>query len=272
MFKIGDFSKLSRVSVKTLRYYDERGLLKPVTIDRFTGYRYYSADQLPRLNRILSLKDLGLSLEQIALLLDQELPTAQLRGMLRLKQVELTQQVEEGRARLARVEARLRQIEQEGRMPVYEVILKQVPPLRVAAIRETIPTYSEQGPLWNELYAYLGQQHLQVNGPCLAIYHDHEYCERDVDAEICQPVDAPVTDGRIKIYDLPEVETMASVVHHGSFDTLNQAYDALTIWIQANGYRINGADREIYLHTGNGPIRQDDAAYVTEIQFPVEKA
>lgn len=156
-------------------------------------------------------------------------------------------------------------------MPAYEVILKQVPPLRVAAIRDVIPIYSEQGPLWAELYAYLGQQHLHMNGPCLAIYHDPEYRERDVDAEVCQPVDAPVIDGRIKIYDLPDVETMASVVHHGSFDTLNQAYDALTTWIQANGYRINGADREIYLHTGNGPVRQDDPTYVTEIQFPVEK-
>src|SRR5512143_322161 len=116
MFKIGDFSKLSQVSVKALRYYDELGLLKPVEVDRFTGYRYYSADQLPRLHRILALKDLGLSLEQIAQLLDDDLPAAQLRGMLRLKQVELRAQMQEEQARLARVAARLNQIEQEGKM------------------------------------------------------------------------------------------------------------------------------------------------------------
>jgi DNA-binding transcriptional MerR regulator len=89
MFKIGDLSKLSRVSVKTLRYYDEIGLLKPAQVDRFTGYRYYSFDQLPRLNRILALKDLGFSLEQIAQVLNEGLPPAQLRGMLRLRQMEL---------------------------------------------------------------------------------------------------------------------------------------------------------------------------------------
>jgi len=89
MFKIGEFSKLSQVTVKTLRYYDEIGLLKPAKVDRFTSYRYYSADQLPRLNRILALKDLGLSLAQVAQLLDGDLPPAQIRGMLRLKQAEL---------------------------------------------------------------------------------------------------------------------------------------------------------------------------------------
>ena len=113
MFKIGEFSKLSHVTVKTLRYYDKIGLLKPAEVDRFTSYRYYSASQLPRLNRILALKDLGLSLDQIARLLDHDLPPDQIRGMLRLKQVELQEQLEEEQARLARVEQRLSQIEQE---------------------------------------------------------------------------------------------------------------------------------------------------------------
>jgi DNA-binding transcriptional MerR regulator len=93
MFKIGDLSKLTQVSLKALRYYDELGLLKPAEVDPFTGYRYYSFDQLPRLNRIRALKDLGSSLEQIALLLQQELPSEQLHGMLRIKQIELHERV-----------------------------------------------------------------------------------------------------------------------------------------------------------------------------------
>src|SRR5512136_2701540 len=119
MLKIGDLSKLSRVSVKTLRYYDETGLLKPTQVDRFTGYRYYSFDQLPRLNRILALKDLGFALEQIAQLLSEDLPAAQLRGMLRLRQAELSQHVQDELDQLTRVEARLRQIEQEDTMSTY---------------------------------------------------------------------------------------------------------------------------------------------------------
>ena len=89
MIRIGLFSKLSQVPVKTLRYYDNIGLLEPAEIDRFTSYRYYSITQLPRLNRILALKDLGLSLDQIARLLAEEVPVEQLRGMLRLKEVEI---------------------------------------------------------------------------------------------------------------------------------------------------------------------------------------
>ncbi len=274
MFKIGDFSKLSQVTVKALRYYDELGLLKPVSVDRFTGYRYYSADQLPQLNRILALKDLGLSLEQIAQLFASrdKLTVEQMRGMLRLKQAEAQARVRDEQERLARVEARLRQIEEEGKMPTYEVVIKKVPPLRVASLRGTIPTFPEQGELWNELEAHLAQQRIQPTGPCLTLYHDAEYKERDIDAEVCEPVDASARGGsaRVKIYDLPAIEMMACVVHHGSFNTLTQAYNALMQWIQQNGYRICGPDREIYIKTGV-PARQDDPSYVAEIQVPVEK-
>lgn len=273
MFKIGDFSKLSQVSVKTLRYYDELGLLKPVEVDRFTGYRYYSADQLPRLNRILALKDLGLSLDQIATLLHDNLPAEQMRGMLRLKQVEARERMEEEQARLARVEARLRQIEQEGKMPTYEMVIKSVPAIRVASVRGLIPTYSQQGQLWGELEPYLAQNGVRPCGPCFAIYHDTEYKERDVDAEVCEPIDASVNlhgNDRIKVYDLPAVNTMLSVVHKGPFNTIGQAIQARIKWMQENGYRFCGPDREIYIKFGE-PLRQDDPSYVTENQIPVEK-
>jgi DNA-binding transcriptional MerR regulator len=113
MFKIGEFSRFSQVTVKTLRYYDEIGLLKPAEVDPFTGYRYYSANQFPRIHCILALKDLGLTLEQIGDLLEGDLTPDQIRGILRVRQSEIKQQVAEEQARLARVEQRLRQIEQE---------------------------------------------------------------------------------------------------------------------------------------------------------------
>jgi DNA-binding transcriptional MerR regulator len=118
MFRIGEFSKLSHVPAKTLRYYDQIGLLAPAEVDRFTGYRYYSASQLPRLHRILAMKDLGLSLSQIGQLLEEDLSTDQIRGMLLLKRTEIQQQVEAEQARLARVEWRLKQIEEEISMKV----------------------------------------------------------------------------------------------------------------------------------------------------------
>jgi DNA-binding transcriptional MerR regulator len=125
MFKIGDFSRLSRVPVKTLRYYDEIGLLKPTDVDRFTRYRYYSVEQLFRLNRILVLKELGFSLEQIGQLLTDDLTPEQLRGMLRLRRAEIEQQVQAAQLQMAQIDLRLRQIEQEGKMPDYEIVIKR---------------------------------------------------------------------------------------------------------------------------------------------------
>lgn len=271
MFKIGEFSKLSQVPVKTLRYYDEIGLLKPAEVDRFTSYRYYSADQLPRLNRILALKDLGLSLAQVAQLLDGDLPPQQIRGMLRLKQVEAHQRVEEQQARLARVEWRLKQIEQEGVMSTQEVVLKGVPAMMVASVRDIIPTYSDIGQLYGEVFAYLGRHRVSPAGPPLALYHEDEYRERDVDAEAAVPVAGSLPSGdRVTVHELPPVEEMACIVHQGSYDTVGEGYTQLMAWIEAQGYRISGPNREVYV---KGPgADHEPSDYVTEIQFPVEKA
>ena len=143
MFKIGDFSKLSCVSVKVLHYYDELGLLKPTHVDHFTGYRYYSADQLPRLNRILALKDLGFSLEQTMRLLEGTLVPAQMREILRMKQAELHQRVQDDQGRLVRVEARLKLIEQEHTMPEYDVVLKRIEAKTVVSARKVAPAFGE---------------------------------------------------------------------------------------------------------------------------------
>lgn len=144
MLKIGDFSKLSLVSVKALRYYDERGLLKPAHVDTSTSYRFYSASQLTRLNRILAMKDMGLDLSQIAFMLDQEPTPDQIRGMLRLKQVELHQQLTEGQAQLTRIEAWLHAFEQEAIMPAYGVVLKKVAPCGSSRHAGSHPKWSSQ--------------------------------------------------------------------------------------------------------------------------------
>jgi DNA-binding transcriptional MerR regulator len=136
VLKIGEFSQLGRVSVRMLRHYDATGLLKPAEVDHLSGYRFYAVEQLPRLNRILALKDLGLSLEQVGRLLAvEEPPASELRGMLAMRRADLEEELREGQERLARVEARLRQIEREDEPSPYEVILKEVAPLTVASAR-----------------------------------------------------------------------------------------------------------------------------------------
>src|SRR5512143_3982376 len=137
MIKIGEFARLGQVSVVTLRHYDELGLLNPASVDPFTGYRYYTVEQLPQLNRILALKDLGFSLEQIQSALIDGLTPEQLRGMLKLKRAEVEQRLASEQERLMRIEARLRQIELEDTMPNYDVVLKTVPAMLVASRRVT---------------------------------------------------------------------------------------------------------------------------------------
>lgn len=272
MLKIGDFSRLSQVSIETLRHYDAIGLLKPAEVDKFTGYRYYAFHQLGRLNRILALKDLGFALEQIALALEGELSAEQLRGMLKLKRAEIEQRIDVEQGRLARVEARLRQIELETKMPNHEVVIKKVESLNVAAIRAIVPTYKDQAPLWGELYGTLGPYHTQFAGPCITLYYDESYKERDVDLEVAQPMRGTVPlAGRVTARELPGA-TVASVIHHGPFLTINEAYNALTRWVEANGYQMVGPVREVNLQPPAQAGIQDDANTVTEIQFPVEKA
>ena len=271
MIRIGDFSKLSRVSVKTLRYYDETGLLKPVHVDPFTGYRLYEYSQLSTLHRILALKDLGFSLEEIGRLLDDGLSIEQMRGMLKLRETEARQRVREEAECLERIEARLRQIEQEDCMSKYEVVIKSVDEIRVASVRDVVPTPPEQGRLWQELGEYLTKRHVQPTDACFTLYHDDEYRERDWDVEVCEPIGSELRPTqRVKVQTLPAVKTLACTIHNGPFVTLGEAYNAVGKWISDNNYRIVGPCREVYLHV-NENTGQQDSDTVTEIQFPVEK-
>jgi effector-binding domain-containing protein len=269
MLKIGDFSALSQVSIKTLRYYDERGLLSPAHIDSATGYRYYSAAQISQLHRILAFKDLGFSLDQIAKCLEEQVTAEQMRGMLLLREAEQQAKVEEERDRLSRLRSRIRLIELETRMP-QEVLLKEVPAQWVASLRETIANYPSVGALYPRVAAALGAG-MEQKMMAFAIWHNPEYRESDVDAEagffLQKPV--PATD-EIRVQELPSA-TSASIIHSGSYQRLPEAYDALLRWVASNGYQVAGPIRELYLHVSM-PVRQDDDSYVTEIQVPVSKA
>lgn len=286
MLKIGDFSQLGQVSVRTLHHYDERGLLKPARIDDWTGYRFYSVEQLPRLNRILALKDLGFSLDQIGRLVEDDVPAEQLRGMLALKQAEIERQLTEGRTRLLRVEARLRQIEQEGEPSPYEVVLKKTAPQTIASTRTTVPTLEDMPTLrcdlYDELYESLERRRVEPGAPEFALYHAVEYLERDIDMEAAVAVaGAPEgpEDGahdRLAFRELPAVREMASVVHEGSAWEIPQAIIALFGWIGANGYATAGPYRELHLYGRENDLFRADSSNVDslllEIQVPVRAA
>ncbi len=133
--------------------------------------------------------------------------------------------------------------------------------------------------MWMELGQFLASQHARSLDPCLTLYHDEGYKERDWDLEVCQPFEGEVKEsGRIKVRTLPAVQTMACTLHHGPFNTIGEAYEAVVKWIDANGYRIYGPAREVVLQApaanpGAGRViaDQSDPEGITEVQVPVEK-
>ncbi|MBA3869038.1 MAG: MerR family transcriptional regulator [Anaerolineae bacterium] len=271
MIKIGDFARLGQVSVVTLRHYDDIGLLKPVSVDSFTGYRYYSVAQLAALNRILALKDLGFSLEQIEQVLNG-LTIDQLRGMLKMKQAEVEQQLAQEQERLARIAARLKQIELEDHMPDYDVVLKNIPAILIASRTVTIPTNDQVpaylSPAYKEVYSHIKAQGGKDTGPCFAVWHQPAAVLANEVAEAAVPIDRLLSGtDLVKVYELPSAQVV-SAVHHGDFENFTQLHAVLLSWIEANGYRVLGTYREIYINHDKSNL--SDSA--TEIQYPVEKA
>lgn len=267
MFRIGDFSKLARVSVKALRFYDEVGLLKPTYVDRDTGYRYYSATLLPRLNRILAFKELGLSLGEIVHLLEGDLPVDRVRESLHNRRAELARRIERERAQLAEVDAWLAQIEQAGRVPEYEVTVKHVAPRLVASVRDTLSSYADADDLFDELSSDFKQRGAPLERG--AIWHACVGQRRSIDCEAILFLREPAAGaGRAQVYELPGA-AVACVIHQGSDETCERAYVAARSWIESRGYAIAGPSREVYWQ---GDVAQDGDSGVTEIQYPIIKA
>lgn len=270
MFKIGDYARLNKVTVKTLRHYDSVGLLQPEKTDSFTGYRYYSASQMSRLNRILSLKDIGFSLDEVALILNKNMNLEQIQTLLELKHSEIIDRVRNEQERLSRIESYIKICKQEAYSMNYDVVLKEIQTVRVATLRDTIPSYSEQGHLWKELAAHIQKYSAKIVPPCMVIYYDPGCKEESVDAEVVEPIEGDLPDTeRIKVKLLDSVKEMACVVHKGSYQTLYMAYNAISKWIEENKYEIIGPQRELYMK--GEWMTSDQNEYVTEIQFPVQK-
>ncbi|MGI5353227.1 MerR family transcriptional regulator [Streptomyces sp. CA-250714] len=276
MFTIGDFATHGRVSVRMLRHYDAVGLLRPARTDPYTGYRYYAAAQLSRLNRIIALKDLGFTLEQVREILDERISAAELRGMLRLRQAELRAALEADAARLAQVGARLRLIEREGHMGSEDVVIKRLPKVRVAELSGVADQAGPESigpvikPLYGELFPRLERAGVEPAGFGLAYYEQGPGGEDSVlvhaAVQVAPDVDAAGAED-FQVVDLPEVETAATLVHHGSMDDVMPALQTLAAWIEANGYRSAGYPRELLLSCEGGPDN-----WVTELQEPVVRA
>jgi DNA-binding transcriptional MerR regulator/effector-binding domain-containing protein len=279
MFRIGEFSRITRVTIDTLRHYDALGLLKPAKVDPFTGYRYYSTRQLVSLNHILALKDVGFSLEEIARILQEKPTIDELRGMLKAQLIRAEQELQAAQERQERILARLQYLNLEDDMPEYEVTLKPVEALTVAAIREVVPSLEQMPQRCSEMFdaieAWIRASNLPV-GPSMSIYYNEGFVREDIDTECsfilpalsAANIPAPVSP--INVRQLESVPLMASTIATNDFykkaGGLLPAYNALAQWIEDNGYLIVGYPRELFY----GTVVHGDLT--AEIQFPVERA
>lgn len=284
MFKIGEFSRLGQVSTRMLRHYDQLGLLKPSQTDKFTSYRYYTIDQLARLNRIIALKELGFSLEQVAQLLDREgeLSPEKLRGMLTMRRAEIERELQDKHTQLTEVEARLRQIEQEGQPSPYEIVIKSVPAQPVASIRQIVPRMSEMGyycrTMYVALYAALARNGMTPLQPEITLYHTEDYVETDLDVETAAPIQPrtlkqPPREEGLSFRELPPSELTAALIYEGPFSEMTPAVLALLAYIGTHNHMAAGPLRELHL---SGPAHDADgivqAMPVVEFQLPIQKA
>jgi DNA-binding transcriptional MerR regulator len=269
VFSTGAFARLAQVSVRTLHHYDEIGLLAPAQVDDRTGYRWYSADQLARLHRILALRDLGFSLSEIQPIVDEEVSLDELRGMLRLRRSEASGRVAAEAERLARVEARLRQIEGERSPSVYDVVVKPLEPLRLAGLRARSPAFGNEtlgpifGRLFGDLHARLTRVDVTPTGPSVALYYDSDDADAPIDVVAAVPIGSQhVSATDVEVLDLPSVPRAVATIHRGSMSRVERGYEALLLWAKQTGERVDGYSREVYLDCDHEP-----ETWITELQF-----
>jgi DNA-binding transcriptional MerR regulator len=269
MLKIGEFARISQVSIKALRHYDAIGLLPPARIDHESGYRFYEIEQLGDLARILALKDCGFALEEIAELLKTR-DALDIKAMLRQRIVEQQQLIAEEQARLHRITARLQQLERvDAPDSAFDVMLKRAEPLTLLGQRQTVATTQEIGPFARVVWGQLEQHGVMPVGPLVHLYYDENVGSELIDLFVGAPVMMVPVDGiDLRCERLLGGDLLACTIYRGDYGEIGAGYAALERWVAASNYQITGPYREIYhrspLHTA------DPASYITEIQCPVK--
>jgi DNA-binding transcriptional MerR regulator len=270
VYGIGTVARLAQVSVRTLRHYDDVGLLPPAFVDPATGYRSYTPDQVLRLHRILVLRDLGVPISEIGDLLDDEVSVEQLRGILRLRQAEARSSLASQTEQLIRVEARLAQLEEEA-MANYEVIVKPLDPLRVVALSEDLVDHDEIGlacgRMYPRLHAALDRHGVAFSGLSVALYEDTQDESLPLRLTTALPVPTGVTieDEGLATIDLAAIDRAATTVVRGAPDQFPAAFRVLHEWIERTGERSTAFARELYVDCDGPPD-----TWVTELQTILE--
>ncbi len=274
MFRIGDFSRIARVSARLLRFYDEIGLLRPVHADPQTGYRHYTVAQLAQLNRITVLKDLGFSLEQVADLLKAPPDAAELRRLLLLRRNDAERALAQEAQRLRHIETRIAQIESEGSLSSDDVVERAEPAHRLLSLRRQVASFAEArgliGVLREQSRKLLPRAH---GGRLVVLAHAPQFEADELDAEFGFTVEhlalaAPPKSSELQLRDLPAVARMAVCVRVGLPEDAHLVTAKIGRFVEANGDQLDGPSREVFLQPPD-PERMHES--VVEMQFPVRQ-
>ncbi len=274
MFKIGDFSKLTFVSIRMLRYYDEINLFKPVHIDNFTNYRYYSAFQIPKLNKIVGLRNLGFKAEEIRIIINENDNQTQI-NLLQSRLVELEKQIHDDGLRLTKLQSFINNYNMEEKSMKYEAVIKEIPSYKVLSLRTVIETYNKEGELWGEfmqtVYKNNIQNKLVKGGMCYAMFFENDYKESQIHIEIGNEVSEELKDvENLKYKELPAIEKALSVLVTGSYEpNIQEGFNFVAKWLEENNHEIIGPSRTIYIKGPESEKNPDN--YLTEIIIPIKK-
>ena len=274
MFRIGEFSKIAQVPASQLRYYDEIGLFTPIHSDRDTGYRYYSVQQLAQLNRILALKDLGLSLEQIKRLVEDEVSAEEIRGMLTLRKAQIEQTLQTEALRLQAVESRLQQLERKGQLQGDDVVLKSLPAQSYLAVRHRCHSLSETFAIVTDMGQIVPKRvKPKAIGRFVVVIHSERYEPDDLDLELGfllnQDLDIQVSLSSglaMTVRELLPIQTALTTMRFGGPEKGIPCYSALGTWAETHHYQLIGPGREVFLVP---PKPGHESEMVAEIQYPV---
>lgn len=284
MLKIGDLSRLTKVSVRSLRHYDKLGLLKPAFINTKTSHRYYTLDQLERLNRIIALKNLGFSLQQVGQLLEAKLSATDIRSMLEHKKQELELLVETQKRALVEVDFRLSRIEQEGQMRDCDVVVKTIEPCHVFSAVQATPRGKDIADFMFGLYRTLTAQGIELEH-AIGVFHStnkgagwqrkntslpfgSSKLEGTFVSSTAYEKAIPYRNGLIHSKQLPGVKKVASIIYKGPFRHRDSAIMSLLKWVDYSHHLLLGPIREVYHRIENNNTEHTEN--LVEIQFPVK--
>ena len=262
--KIGMFANMNRVTIKALRYYDEQKLLVPVYVDEENGYRYYAAGQMAQLHRIIALKNMGFSIDDIRKIIEG----AEEKSFLLVKKQEILKEIAVLTDKLSQIESYLARDSINLSAPV---LIKEIPQAIVCTMKRRIKSYDALFELMPQMGAQMELSDCRCAQPsyCFTHYLEPEYKEEDILVEICEAVTEKKPDtGDIAFKVFPKVPMAACIFHKGSYNTLPESYAMLLQYIEENRYEICGNIRESYI---DGVWNKEtENEWLTEIQIPVK--